>query len=861
MSSQIIRIAPHAYIVVEDNNRNVSRLVVGPCTYTKGAQETVTGGPFKMTVIPPGHYCIIENPVIRNDAGQPVLDEQGVFQCRWGEREVRHQQVEPFPLYPGEVLFQDVSPLLVIEADTAFRVVAMQNFVDDDGTARRVGERWLVRGPRLYVPRTEITVENEVKTFVIKPNRALKVRAEREFVEGKVRRLAGEEWLVREPGEYFPHVFVSVLETVEAYVLTENTGLHLRARACFTDVYGVKRDCGEEWLVTRAMSATHIIDVNETLVREVSAVTLSNVQFCVIVDPYEGDEQHLGTRKLVRGPCTFFLRPGESLFADTQATYVLGQHDALVLQCNEAFVDTDGTVRSPGQRWLVRGPGDYIPTTSAQVIDTRQTIPLSASEGVYVRDMKTGKVRAVKGKSYMLTEFERLWDKDLPPAVEALVCGGSTFLDDSAAPEQQARAAGAPSAVSARNTAGMQAMVAVRSASAAVPMTSVRREKWRVVTYNVPHNSCVQLFDYKQKRSRVVFGPDMVLLEPDEMFTQLNLSGGMPKRSNAVRSLLMFLGPDFMNDQLIVETSDHARLQIQLGYNWHFRVDTSSEAAAARVFSVPDFVGDACNTLGSRVRAAISSVPFQEFHAHSAEIIRAAVLGDAPDAVFVFDANGLVITNVDVQNVEPVDQRTRDSLQKSVMLAIEITTAAVEAGARNDARKIEQEAIGTLEKQIIEDDASIEKTKFSLLELQAECEAIKTSGQAEAEAQAFAQRSRIEGEAELVQAKLRVQATGIEAEFELDRLKKHYAAEVTHQTSLNELEVSRAKAIAAVETTKFKSQVATITPKVILEMARAGPEMQARLLGGLGLQSVVITDGSNPLSLLGTAQAFMGGAK
>ena len=49
---------------------------------------------------------------------------------------------------------------------------------------------------------------------------------------------------------------------------------------------------------------------------------------------------------------------------------------------------------------------------------------------------------------------------------------------------------------------------------------------------------------------------------------------------------------------------------------------------------------------------------------------------------FKFTANRLVITNVDIQSVEPVDQRTRDSLQKSVQLAIEITTNSQEASAR-----------------------------------------------------------------------------------------------------------------------------------------------------------------------------------
>lgn len=47
-----------------------------------------------------------------------------------------------------------------------------------------------------------------------------------------------------------------------------------------------------------------------------------------------------------------------------------------------------------------------------------------------------------------------------------------------------------------------------------------------------------------------------------------------------------------------------------------------------------------------------------------------------------FHQNSLVISSVDIQSVEPVDQRTRDALQKSVQLAIEITTNSQEAAAR-----------------------------------------------------------------------------------------------------------------------------------------------------------------------------------
>ena len=72
---------------------------------------------------------------------------------------------------------------------------------------------------------------------------------------------------------------------------------------------------------------------------------------------------------------------------------------------------------------------------------------------------------------------------------------------------------------------------------------------------------------------------------------------------------------------------------------------------------------------------------------NSAKIIRSSVFGFDPNNKvrenFRFPQNSLVITSIDIQSVEPVDQRTRDSLQKSVQLAIEITTNSQEAAARS----------------------------------------------------------------------------------------------------------------------------------------------------------------------------------
>ena len=46
----------------------------------------------------------------------------------------------------------------------------------------------------------------------------------------------------------------------------------------------------------------------------------------------------------------------------------------------------------------------------------------------------------------------------------------------------------------------------------------------------------------------------------------------------------------------------------------HFEVGDKSDAAAAKLFSVPDFVGDACKAIASRVRGAVAQVQFDDFH-------------------------------------------------------------------------------------------------------------------------------------------------------------------------------------------------------------------------------------------------------
>uniref|UniRef100_A0A6B2L8F5 Major vault protein shoulder domain-containing protein n=1 Tax=Arcella intermedia TaxID=1963864 RepID=A0A6B2L8F5_9EUKA len=355
------------------------------------------------------------------------------------------------------------------------------------------------------------------------------------------------------------------------------------------------------------------------------------------------------------------------------------------------------------------------------------------------------------------------------------------------------------------------------------------------------------------------------MLGPDEQFTVLHLSGNTPKTVKVVEVIALLLGPRFSTDVVTVETSDHARLSLKLSYNWVFEVDKSNPEQAAALFSVPDFIGDFCKAIASRVRGAISSQSFDNFHKNSATLIRKAVFGTDEQGKIknrlLFKSNNLVITNIDIQSVEPVDQKTREALQKSVELAIEITTKSQEAAARHEAERREQEAKSRLDRQRIEDEAEVERSRKELLMLLAASNAVASTGAASASAKARAEAARIEGEANVTQAKLKAVAQQLATDSQLRALMSEQETEIEYKREWNALEIRKEKELAEVEAEKFKSVVDAVGPAILATVSLATPAMQAKLLKGLGLNSHMVTEGHYPVNLFNTATGLIGARK
>lgn len=861
MTDIVVRLQPSEYVHIVDNNTSAATLVVGPVTLTLQSNQSLALKKTSFHEIHPRNYSVIEHPVARDESGNLIVSKYGQAKNRTGERKVLFAQ-DPFPLYPGEVLIVNNVPQPLLKPTEALRLRALVDFKDerektrqrpgDTQTARKAGEEYLWFGPSTYTPIVEEEVLETRQAIVLKHNVSLKLRANVKFVDvtGTTRDV-GDDYLWSKPGAYILGIHEKLLAEVPARILPKDKALHIGVKKEFVDhrpwAKGVKRQPGDVYLVDASMTSEFTTEPYETIVKEVGLTTVTSRQFAVILDPCGDDGRpQLGRRKVVTKQ-QFFLRPGETLEENAiRDVYVLGNDEALLLHAIEEFdevtPDGSGTVkRISGEQWLRMGPGEYIPHDSVRVkktgdSETRRRIPLGLGEGVYVRDTITGDVRAVVGESYMLGAYEELWEKQLPAVVE----------------EKLAQQLGAHSSYMDRLSGG----------------NSQTRDKTRLVQYHIPHNAVTQVFDYKKRTRRTIFGPNLVSLGPDEEFTVMSLSGSdwdpkrpsicLPKQSGKIKALYLFLGPSAMSDVVNVETCDHARLSLQLSYDWRFDVAPGNEDQGSRCFNVPDFVGDCCSCIASRVRASIAGISFEEFHKNSAKLLQQAVFGKKQE--LTFPSNGLVVTSVDIQSIDVTDEKTREALQQSVKMAIEITTQAQEAVARQEASVREQTAKGKLERQQIQDKSLCEVERKKLIEAQTECSAISSTGQAKAEAKARAKAASIEGDLSVQLAEIKAKRSGVmdEAQLKVERQKQEQELNFLSKKDL--LIIGHAEKMAELESSKFSSVMESIGPETVQEIARAGPEMQAKLLGALGLQGYLVTDGTNPINLFNTANGMTAAA-
>lgn len=832
--NNVLHLEAYEYAHIKDKLENIVFLIEGPITYILKSFEEVIVKNQEMIKLTPNSFIRISNPVIKND-GKVVYEKLNgkiskMAKLKFGDEEIRSYNnfPEPFPLYPGEEKGAQ-SNCKLLNSNQAIKLRAVRRFEDvANKKTREVGDEWIFYGPCLYTPSIEVIEVEEINACLVKFDKALKLIALRDFKDRRgVERISGEEWLIRELGPYIPSAEEKVVSFVDPLYVSSTTALSMYALANFTDAYNVERKIGDRWLLTDDITSIHIPDVYEVCLEKLNKIILNKWQYCKIKNRMINGKNEYGSIEIRKGECSFFLLPGEELVGNKiENVEILSKDEALLVIANENFEDDDGKHVS-GERWLIKGPRSYVPPIEATILDRRSRIFLDENEGIYVRDIHTGLLKMVSKCSYLLEAHEELYEKIISSELEMMIQNEGSFHVD-------------------------------------FPLKNLKpRDKYRVITFTVPHNAVTQVFDYKMKKNNIIFGPALVKLNPYEEFTVLELSGDNPKTERKIKTIIMRLGPDFLSDTIEVETSDHAKLLLKLTYSWLFSIDKSNLDELAKLFQVKDFVGDSCKSIASRIRGIVSSVSFDSFHKESTSIVQTGVFGKDSQGnlkkPLIFKANNFHITNVDIQSQEPVDVKIREILNNSMKLSMGTTIKIQEAEARHMELRANQDAKGKVERKQIEDETEIENKRLVLLELEANNKRDQLMGDYEANAKSKVEVNLINSESNLSNYKLNFECEKIRQNAELENQKKEFDEEIRHLKRVSEDKINRTKLVTDNEINKIESMVKSIGKETLVSLSMAGPESQAKILKSLGVKSMLITDGKNPINLFNTSQGLLGG--
>ena len=419
-------------------------------------------------------------------------------------------------------------------------------------------------------------------------------------------------------------------KVVDGHALHEDQYLRLRV---YDQVEGDPSPIGAQKIITGAQVSFYVpltglevlLDERGVYVR--NAVTLLDGQYCILRGPQ-------GARRYVRGPSVVFPAPleefvqmsGNKIFA----AYPLRKDRGLHVRAVKPVDATEGDQLPPGQYragqelFLQGQDGFFFPTEALEVLGEVAAIPLAEQEGLYVRELATGRVETITGPRLFLpdpTRYERV-ERVLSPDLAALY------------------------GLFAHNPA-------------------------RAIAIHVPPSYAV-LVTARNKRA-VVKGPQVRILDFDEGLEILQLSTGKPKTDDTLLpTCFLQTQGNKVSDIVRVRTSDHVELDVTVSYRVSF---TSQEGKDdARWFNVKNYVALLCDHVGSIVRAAVRATPIERFHANGAEVVRTAILGEKRGEEKRlgrgFEENGMAVYDVEVLEVVIRDLDVKELLSSAQRAAI-----------------------------------------------------------------------------------------------------------------------------------------------------------------------------------------------
>lgn len=472
-----------------------------------------------------------------------------------------------------------------------------------------------------------------------------------------------------------------------------------------------------------------------------TAVTLLDGEYCILLAPN-------GKKKYFHGPAVVFPEPmeefvhkgGNRIFRAHHLKKNMGLHIRVVKDYESTGTDLvpAGSYTAGQEIFLKDREGYFFPSENLEVLGEVYAIPLAEKEGIYVRDIETGRISTEIGpKNYLPdpTRIEivaRLLDPE-----KARLYGLSERV--SVALQKQ------PAAIAGKEKLTQRPPLERLESTLTVSPQAGLPDAIKAISIYIPPSFAVLVTGRNQRE--VVKGPQTRILDYDEELEVLKLSMGKPKTDdNLLATCFLQTDGNKVSDIVLVKTSDHVELQVLLSYRVSF---VSREAQSdEKWFNVKNYVGLLCDHLGSIVRGAVRATPIDHFHSNSTEVIRAAILGEKRGegrrAGRHFEENNMWVYDVEVLEVKILDGDVNKLLSDAQRKAIVFEVTSKQEQMRLNAEKLKEEVnrqiyesqMATVEKAIALENAR-KNLSLTNTQLAVETDRLETVGRAQNHAEAL----------------------------------------------------------------------------------------------------------------------------
>ena len=771
-------LAPNEYAYVQDNTKGEVLLYVGPCKVSMSNTERLVGfingrfvvvsgeneGIQRFVEATTSQYVVLTNPAKDPNARHSKQSNPAV-ELLTGKKIVIPGPCS-FPLWPGQVAQVINGHLLSEHEYLAVRVNDNCDVSDIPGLNP-------VSRAKISKAKSAEQIAEQIAKSPEQTTEEIEKSAEAELIVTKLP--IGSIIIVRgrDCKSFIPKTGLEVLPDKSGIYVRSGTILRDDEFCITQDPRGEKEYHFGPMIVfpkPPELKLEVIPDEKNSLVRK--GVALSTGEYCVLVDA-------VGKKRYCYGPAVVF--PKE----ETKEEFLINQKpcfsDARIFRAYELKLNQGLLVRVTGSHTVKEGgatenqipPGTYVagqeifiqgkcgfffPSEYLEVVKEIAAIPISANEGIYVRNIATGEITTVKGPVNLLPDPTKneIVTRRLSPELEKL------YQIDG-------------------------------------------RDPQKAVRIKIPPSMAVLVTSHEQRR--VVEGPTYAILGYDEELEIMELSTGTPKNDKLLKLTCFLLTQgNKVSDIITGSTSDQVRLEISVSY----RVSFSAEAKE-KWFNSKNYIVLLCEHLRSILRAVTKATPIDRMYKDGTTIVRDAILGvKVPDGNRkgkLFAENGMLVYDVEVLGITILDESVQEMLSN---IETQVVTSDVR---RREQRLLLNEQLDTFK---LNEEKALAEAAYAQAKIEIELE--RKQRELEGERIKLDLSRQLQEERALTEKTLK----DLEAEAELHRqglLSK--TTQVQNQTAREAEELRRQFALLALETGMLTRQAELDVHKAMEALEKA----------------------------------------